>query len=326
MTTQFPPTPPLHPESAAFIARLTRPDAPPFYALPLSLQRRSQEKMLIEFSPALTDTATMRAARMERSEADGGPLPFRCYRPQGVADDAKLPLLCWFHGGGWTVGSLAGFDAICRELAQLSGCALAAIGYRQAPEHKFPAATDDAFFALRWLATHADELNIDAARLAVGGDSAGGNLATVAALRCRDAGGPNLAFQLLVYPDVDKRCNSAAHFQFADGYVLTRDLLLYFRANYLSNESDCLDWRVSPLLAPSLAGLPPTLIVAASHDPLRNDGLAYSERLKAAGVAVERIEYPGMVHNFFTLGGAIPTANRAVAQAAQALRQALHPG
>lgn len=319
---------PLHPAAADFVKRLERPGTPMFYQLPVADQRIAQEKMLQAFGPSPVAMAQVREATIGRPDAAGGDLSFRLYRPLsgggGAQSDKPLPALCWFHGGGFTVGSLAGFDGFFRQLAQLSGCVLLAPAYRLAPEHPFPAALEDSLYALRWFIGNAAMLGIDASRLAVGGDSAGGNLATLCALHNRDERGPALAFQLLVYPDTDKRGLTASHTEFAAGCVLTRELLQTFRRNYLPDPATYSDWRASPVLAPSLAGLPPTLIVAASHDPLRDDGLAYAARLREAGVPVEHVAYAGMVHNFFTLGGIIPAASEAVAFAALRLRQALH--
>lgn len=314
---------PLHPDAAALVARLTRPGATPFHALPTAAQRIAQDKMLTAFAPEPPAVAEVRDAWMERDAADGGALRFRLYRPQGSRSQDALPALLWFYGGGCTVGSIEGYDVLCRHLASQTGCVVIALAYRLAPEHPFPAAVDDAFFAVRWLAWHARSLAIDAARLAVGGDSAGGNLATVTALRCRDERGPALRMQLLVYPDTDKRAITAAHRDYAEGYILNQGLLRCFRDNYLPDSRDYLDWRASPILAESLQGLPPALVLTASHDPLRDDGHAYAERLRSAGVATEYVEYAGMVHNFFTLGRVIPTANLAVSHAALALRRAM---
>lgn len=314
---------PLEPHSAAFVARVNQPGALPFHAMPLETQRAAQHKMLVSFAPKGVAAAAVLEQRIARAASAGGDLRCRVYPPAGSDAAQCLPALIWFHGGGCTVGSLEGFDVVCHELANRSGCKVVAIDCRKAPEHAFPAAMDDSFYAVKWVAENSARLNIDPTRLAIGGDSAGGNLAIVCALRCRDEGGPRLQFQLLVYPDTDKRLQRKSHQEFANGYVLTRDLLLTFRKNYLPNEDDFLDWRASPILAPSLHHLPPALVIAASHDPLRDDIRAFVQRLHEAGVPAELIEYPGTVHNFFTLGGIIPAANEAVARSAEALRAAM---
>jgi acetyl esterase len=197
------------------------------------------------------------------------------------------------------------------------------VDYRLGPEHPFPAAVDDAWAATRWIAAHAGELGIDAAALAVGGDSAGGQLAAVMALMARDAGGPPLRHQLLIYPATDMKADTPSHAAFAEGYLLTRPLIRWFQAQYLRSEADARDWRASPLLAPSLAGLPPALIVTAGFDPLRDEGQAYGRRLTGAGVTVDDLCYGGMIHGFLPAGRMLDTANRAVTHAALSLRQAL---
>ncbi|HEY5899097.1 MAG TPA: alpha/beta hydrolase [Burkholderiales bacterium] len=241
----------------------------------------------------------------------------RVYRP--LAGET-LPALLYFHGGGWTIGDVDTHDVLCRQLALGARCAVFSVDYRLAPEHPFPAAVDDCWAATRYVAENADKLKIS--RIAVGGDSAGGNLAASIALLARDAGGPRLAFQLLVYPATDQRCASASHQRNAQGYLLTRDAIEYFRRAYLPNPSDWLDWRASPLLAKSHANLPPALVVTAGYDPLLDEGRAYAERLKSAGVEVTYREFADMVHGFALFGGVVDTANSAVAEFCAALRRA----
>jgi acetyl esterase len=197
------------------------------------------------------------------------------------------------------------------------------VDYRLAPEHKFPAAADDAWAATRWIAAHAAELGLDAGRLAVGGDSAGGNLAAVVALMARDAGGPAIRQQVLIYPVVDVMRETRSYADFAEGYMLTRDSMRWFVAHYLGSKDDAGDWRVSPLRAPSLARLPPALIVTAGFDPLRDEGEMYAGRLRDAGVTVDYVCYGGMVHGFAGMGKLIDTAQRAVSLIGDTLRQAL---
>lgn len=252
-----------------------------------------------------------------------GAIGLRCYRPLGSAPGQALPALIYIHGGGWTIGDLDTHDTLCRCLANQAQCAVVSVDYRLGPEHKFPAAVDDCVAATRWLFEHADELAIDAKRIAIGGDSAGGNLATVTALILRDSGGPALRFQLLVYPATDQRIDAPSHFELADGYVLTRDNILYFRANYLRGPADYDDWRASPIRATSLARLPPALVITAGFDPLLDEGKVYADALAAAGVPVAYTCYEGMIHGFFVMGGIMDDANRAVAEAARALVAAL---
>jgi acetyl esterase len=259
--------------------------------------------------------------------ADGpaGPIPVRLYRPTGVPATTALPALVFFHGGGWVIGDIETHDVLCRQLAAGAGISVVAVDYRLAPEHRFPAAIDDAWAATRWVAAHAAELGIDAGRLAVGGDSAGGNLATVVALLARDRGGPSIALQTLIYPVTDVGAESQSYADFADGFMLTRELMRWFIAHYLAGTHDGVDWRVSPLRAPSLAGVAPALVVTAGFDPLRDEGDAYARKLREAGVRVDTICYGGMIHGFAPMGRLIETGNRAVAHIAATLREALQP-
>jgi acetyl esterase len=231
-----------------------------------------------------------------------------------------LPALMFFHGGGWTIGDLDTHDVLCRQLAVGARCAVFSVDYRLAPEHPFPAAVDDCFAATRYVAENAAKLKIRG--IAVGGDSAGGNLAATIALLARDAGGAALAFQLLIYPATDQRMGSASHERNGQGYLLTREAIRYFRRNYLPNERDWSDWRASPLLANSHANLPPALVVTAGYDPLIDEGRAYADKLRAAGVEVAYREFADMVHGFVLFGGVVDTANAAVAQCCSALRAA----
>jgi acetyl esterase len=257
--------------------------------------------------------------------ADGplGSIPLRLYRPVDVAATTPLPVLVYFHGGGWVIGDLDTHDVLCRQLTAEAGVSVVSVDYRLAPEHKFPAAVDDAWAATRWIVAHAAELGVDAGRLAVGGDSAGGNLAAVVALLARDDGGPAIALQALLYPVTDVGTETQSYRDFSEGFLLTRDSMRWFFDQYLSAATDAADWRVSPMRAPSLAGLPPALVVTAGFDPLRDEGDAYAVRLRSAGVRVDSICYGGMIHGFAPMGKLIDTGNRAVSFIAGSLRQAL---
>lgn len=315
----------LHPDSVAFLELLARSGGVPFHELPLEVQRSASEKMMFAFRSPVPEVARATEAMMARPDAAGGPLRYRYYRPLGSAPEALLPALIWYHGGGCVVGNIESYDSLCRELANRSGCAVVAASYRLAPEAKFPAGVEDATFALNWVAAHADSLHIDGARLAVGGDSAGGYLAIMAALLARDAGGPPLGFQLLIYPGADQRGERESHRRYGFGFLLTQESLRYFQRCYFSSDAERLDWRASPILAPSLAGLPPALVLTASHDPIVDDCRAFAERLAAEGVAVKYSEYAGQIHGFFALGKVFREAATAVAEAATALREALVP-
>ena len=271
-----------------------------------------------------------------------GRLPLRIYRAVPVATTdpriagippGPLPCLVYLHGGGWTIGDLETHDNLCRHLALYGRCTVISVDYRLAPEHKFPAAVEDAVAALRWVAGEAGRLGIDPRRIAVGGDSGGGNLAAVAALALRDEPGLAfpLAFQLLIYPATDMSLASVSQQRYATGHYLTRADMLWFRANYLrgqadvadlSGEADIADWRASPLRAPSLAGLPPAYVITAGFDPLLDEGRAYAERLAAEGVEVSYECFEGMIHGFATMLGVMAAGLHALHRAGQMLQAA----
>ena len=252
-----------------------------------------------------------------------GDLPARLYANHPSPRD--LPVVLWLHGGGHTVGSIGVYDSICRRLARLSGCLMVSLDYRLAPEHKFPAALDDAYAALRWLTLHAHELGGDPRRLAVAGDSAGGNLAAVCALLARDHGLEGVRAQLLVYPAVAADTDHDSHRLFAEGFLLTAESIRWFQGQYLNHASERRDWRFAPLLAAHHRSLPPTLLMVAGHDPLRDEGIAYAQRLREAGNAVQLVNHEGMIHAFWNLGAVIQEAARSMAHAAAFLRAELKP-
>ena len=245
----------------------------------------------------------------------------RAYRPAKADKTEVLPALVFFHGGGWTIGDLDTHDTLCRELANGARCAVFAVEYRLAPESPFPAAVEDCIAATRFVWKSAKSLNVDFNRIAVGGDSAGGNLAAVVALHARDAGGPPLCFQLLIYPATGENLETDSLHRNGQGYLLTRPLMESFRGNYVRSE-DYTDWRASPALAKSHAGLPPAFVLTAGFDPLLDEGRQYVELLARAGVEVAYRDYPDMIHGFILMGGALDTANVAVADCCAALRRA----
>jgi acetyl esterase len=252
-----------------------------------------------------------------------GPIPLRLYRPAKAPPTAS-PVLVFFHGGGWVIGDLESHDGVCRHLAERSGCVVIAVDYRLAPEHKFPAALDDAFAAASWVAAQADTLGLDPVRLAVGGDSAGGTLAAACCLLAREAGGsPAIAYQMLLYPATDFAMDTPSHRQFAEGHLLTLDSMVWFRDHYLNGPSDMEDWRASPLRAASLAGLPPAFVLTASHDPLRDEGERYARRLIETGTPVTVWRAPGQIHGFLPQGKIIAAAGHALDLLADALKAAL---
>ena len=248
-----------------------------------------------------------------------GDIPIRVYRP---TPDEGLPIVVFFHGGGWVLGSIETHDGVARQLALGAGAIVVSVDYRLAPEHKFPAATDDALAAAQWVHEHASELGGDPTRIAVAGDSAGGNLAAVTSLRARDEGGPPLVFQLLVYPVTDSRMDTPSFEENASGYFLTADSMRSFWSHYLRGPDDAANPYASPAHAEDLTGLPPALVITAGYDPLRDEGEAYAERLRAAGVPATTSQYEGAIHVFFGLGAMFAASNRAMAEACAALRTA----
>jgi acetyl esterase len=252
---------------------------------------------------------------------DGGELPVRVYRPP--AGDGDTPgIAVFFHGGGWVIGDLDSHDACCRDLASQSGALLVAVDYRRAPEHGFPAAADDAVAALRWVHEHAAELGGDPSRLAVVGDSAGGNLAAVVAVQARDDGGPALRLQLLAYPVTDSGMDTASYKENGDGYFLTAETMAWFWDQYVG-EGNRSDPRVSVLQTADLAGVAPAVVLTAEFDPLRDEGEEYAQRLSDAGVATERRRYDGQIHGFLGFSALVPASAAIIAETAATLRQAL---
>jgi acetyl esterase len=226
----------------------------------------------------------------------------------------------FFHGGGWVIGDLDTHDVVCRKLADEGQLIVISIDYRRAPEHKFPAAVDDAIAATAWIAAHAKELGIDATRLLVGGDSAGGNLATVAAIAARDGNGPAISGQVLIYPATDFTMAHPSHSEPETSILLTHSVIRWFRDHYLNGTADIHDWRASPALAKTLVGLPPAYVLTAGADPLRDEGDDYARRLTQAGVAVTHRTFPGQFHGFFTMGKLLQQANIAASEIGAWLR------
>jgi acetyl esterase len=311
---------PLDPQVQNLLNAAAASGRPPYHLLDAEAARKQFRDTRAPLLPPRPDVASVEDRHIP---GPAGPTPVRFYRPHGSSPSEVLPALVYFHGGGWTIGDLDTHDVICRDLCNQARCALLSVDYRMGPEHKFPAAVEDSLAATCWLLDNAAHLCVDARRVAVGGDSAGGNLATVVALLLRDRGRADLCFQLLIYPVTDQIANTPSHSDFADGYMLTRESIRYFQSNYLRTPADHHDWRASPLLAKSVSRLPPALVITAGYDPLRDEGKAYADRLRDEGVAVTYQCYDGMIHGFFMMGGVLDDANRAVSQAAQALASAL---
>ncbi|WP_229401478.1 alpha/beta hydrolase [Micromonospora okii] len=307
---------PLDPQVVAYRAAREAAGVPPLYTQSLA-QARAADLAAIRAGGG--DVEPVREVRDATVPGPAGDLPVRVYRPAGAG---RLPTLVYFFGGGWTLGSVDTADGICRRLANATGCQVVTVGYRLAPEHPFPAAVHDCDAAVRWLAGHADEFGVDPDRLAVGGDSAGGNLAAAVTLLARERGGPALAAQLLVYPNTDQRERDDPAGE-QDPLLFNRHSVAWYRGHYLPDPADAADPLASPLLADDLTGLPPALVVTAEYDPLREEGERYAERLRAAGVPVELARYDGMIHGFFAMPGAFEAGRHAQDRAAAFLRDRL---
>jgi acetyl esterase len=304
--------PMLDPQARALLDLMIERQVPPVHTLPVPEARR----MYLE-RRGFTQPAPPSVAEMRDLKTDGG-IALRFYRPAAGA----LPLLVYFHGGGWTIGDLDTHDVVCRHLANAAGCAVLSVDYRLGPEHRFPAAVDDCVAAVRWARAQAAALGIDARRIAVGGDSAGGNLAATTAIVERDAGTP-LAYQLLIYPATDMRAVAPSHKSNGQGYLLTADSVGYYRAQYMPDEASWSDWRASPLLAPDLTRLPPALVLTAGFDPLRDEGREYADALSKAGNRVQYVCFERQIHGFVTMGRVIDEATTALDLCGAALKRAL---
>jgi acetyl esterase len=284
---------------------------------PMHLLTPQQARDAYEIGAAMLEVPKAPLARVDNftiAARDGFAMPARRYAPS----NEPLPTLLYLHGGGFMVGSVNTHDILCRELSRLSGCAVVSLGYRMAPEHRFPTAVDDAWDALAWLAAHPDTAGV-----AVGGDSAGGTLAAVCAIQARDAQLP-LALQLLFYPGCAAHADTPSHSRFASGLLLEREHIHFFFNQYLRAPADYLDWRFAPLEAPDVDGVAPAWFGLAECDPLVDEGLLYADKLRLAGVAVDLDIYRGVTHEFIKMGRAIPEAKLAHQAAAQALRNAFN--
>ncbi|MDD3353612.1 alpha/beta hydrolase [Zoogloea sp.] len=315
----------LDPQAKALLDMVYRVGAPRFHELDVHQARHSFEKLQFALRPEAPAVASVTDVPIPQPHVRDGVIMARLYRPIGAAPDALLPLVFYFHGGGWCIGNIPSYDVLCREVANLSGCAVLSVDYRLAPEHPFPAAVNDALRSVEWSLANGALLGIDPSRFALMGDSAGGNLSAVTALQLRNGGGPRAALQLLIYPSTDILSQRPSRRTYAQGYFLDTESLAWFFEKYLPDEQDWTDWRASPILAKRFDGLPPALIITAGCDPLSDDGRAYGECLREAGVEVEWVNYEGMVHGFVTLGKFFPQAGQAVERASIELRKRLVP-
>jgi acetyl esterase len=308
---------PVHPQAQAMIDRTLALNLPPASQMTIAELRDNARTR----SAALPreDVASVRDHRVASATGD---VLVRVFTPRA---SGPLPALVYFHGGGWVTGDVDTHEGICRTLANAAGSVVVSVDYRCAPEFTFPTAADDAYAATTWVAKEAATLGVDASRIAVCGDSAGGNLAAVVALMARDRGGPRLTFQALVYPVTDCDFETPSYRENAEGYLLTRDSMRWYWDQYVPSAADRTNPYAAPMRAASLAGLPPALVITAEYDPLRDEGEAYASKLAAAGVPVSHTRYPGMIHAFFRFTDSIDAARAAVAEVVAALQKSWGP-
>lgn len=309
---------PLHPQARALLDQIAGAGGPDLETLEPDQARELYESMRApEPGEAVERIDEFTLASAERS------IGLRVYTPAGPR---PLPGLVYLHGGGWVIGSLETHDHLCRALANAAGCVVVSVAYRLAPEHPYPAAPEDCYAALRAIVENASPLGIDPGRVAVAGDSAGGNLAAVTALLARDRGGPEIGAQVLIYPVTDHSFATDSYRENAEGYLLTRGAMEWFWEHYLAGDAAAgREPRASPLRAPDLSGLPRALVITAEYDPLRDEGEAYAERLREAGVAAACTRYPGAIHDFVRASFALDQGKEAIAEIAGTLRQAFAP-
>lgn len=310
----------LDPQARQLIASLAERGVRPVYELSAAEARAGYHQRRALTQPVPVAVGVRRDLR---AKTRAGDVPLRLWRPSGASDAQALPVLVFFHGGGFLVGDLDTHEALCRSLCAQAGCAVVAVDYRMAPEHRFPAAVDDAIGATRWLADNAEALAIDPARLALAGDSAGGNLAAVVSLALRDDADlrHKPLLQVLIYPVTDFLRDTPSFRQNAEGYMLTARSMNHYEDTYCASELKT-DWRASPLRAARHDGLPPALVITAGFDPLCDEGRAYADRLSAAGVPTQYVNFARQIHGFIVMGRVIDEADAAIALCAHALRRA----
>lgn len=304
----------LHPQARALLDLIEQRAAPAVHEQTPTEARESYRARRFFTQP---DGAPVAEVRELTAPGPRGDIPLRLYRPA----QSHGAVLVYFHGGGWVIGDLDTHDALCRDLAEQSGCVVVSVDYRMGPEHRFPAAPEDCLAATRWVRDQAQALGVDASRLAVGGDSAGGNLAAVVSQMARDAGDLPIAFQLLIYPATVQRRFTHSNAVNGQGLLLTVDSMRYFHDHYIEDAQHDFDWRAAPLLREDLSGLPPALVLVAGYDPLCDEGTEYAQRLTQAGNAATLINFSRQIHGFITMGKVIEEANEAVSLCAATLRR-----
>jgi acetyl esterase len=308
-------------QARALLDMVYRIGAPRFHELTVAQARHSFQKLQFAFGAEPQSVASVTDVPMPRG--DGSALLARLYRPVSSGPDESLPVAIYFHGGGWCIGDVGSHDSLCRQIANLSGCAVLSVDYRLAPEYPFPAAVEDALFATEWARDNAGLLGIDADRIALAGDSAGGNLAIVTALFARDRKTVAIRFLVLIYPSTEMLSARASRDLFGQGFLLDRESLVWFYTRYLTKGDEVDDWRASPMRAESLANLPPMLLVTAECDPLTDDCLAFAERVRRDGGEVEHLGVAGMVHGFVTLGKLFSEAGAVLVEVSRRLERGL---
>ena len=302
----------LDPDAAAVFKAFQEAGRPPYETVSPAEARELYLKGRVVSNPEPPELASIEPLTIP---SPAGSIPARIYTPTRLRKANGLaPGLVFFHGGGWVIGDLDSHDVVCRKLADEGELMVVSVDYRLAPEHKFPAAVDDAIASTKWIAENAKQFGIDASRLMVGGDSAGGNLAAVVAISARDGSGPDIAGQLLIYPAIDFAMTHPSHREPETSILLTHSVIRWFRDHYLNGAADVGDWRASPARARTLIGLPPAYVLTAGADPLRDEGDEYARRLKEAGVAVTHRTFPGQFHGFFTMGKLLQQANVAAGE------------
>jgi len=312
----------LDPDAQAVLDLIKTAGRPPFEQLTPDEARQAYMNSRRILQPEPEDVAE---SRDDTVPGPHGTIPVRLYRPARTAESDILPAMIYYHGGGWLLGGLDSHDVVCRRFANAARCRVVSVDYRMAPEVKFPAAVDDCAAVTAWAIHNAASLRIDASRVAVGGDSAGGNLAAVMALMSRDGSLPPLAYQLLIYPATDMAMTSVSAQTVREGVPLTSSTMKWFIDHYMRTRADELDWRASPLRVASVAGTAPALVLTVGYDPLRDEGIAYAQRLEREGVRVLHIHYSDQVHGFMSMGKMIRAADQAIDQMARALHKALWP-